>query len=238
MRFFALLFILAFLAASCSDGGLGYNDPLYDMKSSVNPQGEGEVNPPFGTYVEGKTITIEAVDIQPADTMQFLNWTGDTTATDNPLTFEISRDMNLVANYGVPDYIFRLLVADGVNPRMDLVFGMEEGATDGFDEGVDRELPPSPPDNGFDARLSIPSYGLAEDYRSFDKDSLGWQLDMQSELANDVTLKWDYSDKTYFNRIRLTDSPNESTFTVDMKTNSFYTVTEDTKTTLYIIGIR
>ncbi|WP_138429976.1 InlB B-repeat-containing protein [Fodinibius saliphilus] len=238
MRLFALLVIFSLLSISCTDGGLGYNDPLFDMKSSVTPPGAGEVNPPFGTYAEGRSITVEAVDLQPSDTLHFLNWTGDTTATDNPLTFEITRDMNLTANFGVPDYIFRLLVTDGVNPEMDLVLGMEEGATDGFDEGIDRDLPPPPPDNGFDARFSIPNYGLAEDYRSFDKDTLSWTLDIQSEQANDVTLKWNYSDKTYFNTIQLTDSPNEPSFIVDMKTERSYIISGATKTTLYIIGER
>ncbi len=314
MRFSVLISILILLPLACSDSGLGPDNPLVDLTTSVSPEGEGTVNPPEGTYESGKEITIEAIDSNPTDSLQFLSWSGDTTATDNPLTFDITEDMHLTANFGKPDfslttsvtpegagsvspssgefqidteveveatasdgYYFQewtgdisstenplvftiesdteitavfeegmaqqafthqVSVSDGVNPPANVYFGMNSDATAGFDSGLDRDLPPPPPGNGFDARFSIPDYGLAEDYRPIRDEETQWTMQIQSADTNDVTLSWDFSNSNHVGSLTLSDDPENPSFEVDMKSETSHQVTGTTQTTLYIISER
>jgi len=314
MRFTALIAIFLLLPLACSDAGLGPDNPLVDLTTSVNPEGEGTVNPPEGTYESGKEITIEAVDSQPDDSLQFKSWSGDTTATDNPLTFTITEDMQLTANFGKPDFLLttsvspegagsvspssgefqidtevevaasaaegyyfqewtgdisstqnplvftiesdtdltavfeegvaqqaftnQVTMSDGVNPDINIFFGMNGNATAGFDSGLDRDLPPVPPGDGFDARFSIPDYGLAEDYRPIRDGQTQWTMQIQSAEINDVTLSWDFSNSNHIGSLTLTDDPENPSFELDMKSETSHQVTGTIQSTLYIISER
>ena len=306
------MFILVPLA--CSDSGLGPDNPLVDLTTSVNPAEEGTVNPPSGTYESGEEITIEAVDSQPDDSLQFLRWSGDTSATENPLTFTITEDTDLTANFGKPDftlmtsvipegagsvspssgefpidtqlqvqatgtegYVFQewtgdinstdnplvfniesdteitavfqegesqqsfehqISLSDGVNPAVTLSFGMKSEATSGFDSGINRDLPPPPPGSGFDARFSIPDYGLAEDYRAVRNQETEWTMQIQSVDTNNVTLSWDFSGTSHIGSLTLVDDPQNPSLEVDMKSENTHQVTGTTQSTLYIISDR
>ena len=48
-------------------------------------------------YDEGTQVTLTAVP--DSSTWEFVEWTGDTTSTDNPLTFTVMNDMNLTAHF-------------------------------------------------------------------------------------------------------------------------------------------
>lgn len=457
MRFLVLLVILSILPVACSDSGLNVDNDLVEMTASVNPEGAGSVNPPSGTYEVGKAIKIEAVDANPADSLQFLSWSGDTTATENPLRFSIQRDMDLTANFGKPDFslitsvtpegagtvdpssgkyqigtevevmasgvdgyqfqewsgdttssenplrftiqkdmeliahfdkpIFSFLasvspqgvgtvepsegefesgsevevaasstnedynfsgwsgditssdnpltftiennvdlvanfektsysysasvtpesagsvnpadgnyktgsqiqatasanegyqftewqgdisstanpvsltinsdtkitaafekisqpfanqisVSDGVNPSTTLTFGMDEQATADFDPNLDKDLPPRPPAGAFDARFTIPGYGLSKDYRAVREQATQWTLQTQSAKENTVTFSWDFSNSSHLGSLVLTDDLENPTVEIDMESRTSYEVSGQTETVLYIISER
>ena len=63
---------------------------------TTNVVGEGTVGGNEGSYVEGTTATLTA---NPANHYDFVNWTGDVTSTDNPLTITVNSDMTVTANF-------------------------------------------------------------------------------------------------------------------------------------------
>ena len=63
---------------------------------TTNVVGEGTVEGNAGSYVEGKIATLTAT---PAAHYDFVNWTGDVTSTDNPLTITVNSDMTVTANF-------------------------------------------------------------------------------------------------------------------------------------------
>ena len=64
---------------------------------TINVVGEGTVTGAnTGTYLEGTELTLTA---SPADHYDFVNWTGDVTSTDNPLTITVNSDMTVTANF-------------------------------------------------------------------------------------------------------------------------------------------
>lgn len=383
LKYILAVLLLGLIPFACSDIGLGPDSLLVEMNASVTPSGAGTANPPTGTYERGKEITIEATDEKPADSLQFLGWSGDTTAVENPLVFNINRDMeltahfgksellitasaqpegsgvvnpdsaiygfgdqvqleavadtgyefiswsgdttgisnplqltitrdmNLVANFGpkvysftssvepptggivepsegnyewgtelsvaaTPNEGFRFLEWHGdtsstsnplnllmnsdkvltavfdkiarpftnrisVNGGVDtttITFGMHAKATAGFDQGIDRDLPPPPPSGEFDARFTIPDYGLAEDYRAVREQQTLWTMRLQSAEKDTVSLSWDFSNSAHLGSLILTNNPDNPSFEINMKNRTSYQISGTTKTVLYIISER
>ncbi|MBD2723062.1 pectate lyase family protein [Hymenobacter armeniacus] len=58
--------------------------------------GQGTVAPASGTYALGQSVTLTAT---PATGWQFAGWSGDTTATTNPLTFRVKNSKVLRATF-------------------------------------------------------------------------------------------------------------------------------------------
>ena len=69
--------------------------------------GNGTVgqSPAGPTYNYGTSVTATAT---PATSYRFVNWTGDTTATTNPLPLVMARDHNLTANFAINTYTLTL----------------------------------------------------------------------------------------------------------------------------------
>ena len=78
---------------------------------STSVVGQGSVSPASGIYNQGQVLTLTAA---PAAGWQFLGWSGDTTATTNPLTFPVRRNRNLTATFtqsttpGAPGVLVRI----------------------------------------------------------------------------------------------------------------------------------
>ena len=69
--------------------------PEYNVTINVN--GNGTVTGAnTGKYLEGTELTLTAT---PAEHHDFINWTGDITSTDNPLTITVNSDINITANF-------------------------------------------------------------------------------------------------------------------------------------------
>jgi uncharacterized repeat protein (TIGR02543 family) len=212
---------------------------LVDMTAIVSPEEAGTVNPPEGTYFSGREITVEAIS---ADShWVFTGWTGDTTASDDSLTFHITRNMNLIANYEIPKedlgqaFTNLITVTDGVNTK-DVLFGMKEGATSGYDSGIDQDLPPRPLEGSFYRRFNIPDYGLKEDYRAISGQETIWELEVSPETGRTITLNWDFSNTNHVGSLMLTDDLENPSFEIDMKEQNSHSLSTEIASVVYIIS--
>lgn len=108
MRTLLSILLASLVLAHCSSSTSGGNEkevPTYRFSASASPSGGGSVSPSSGTYDEGAEVRVEA---SASDGWQFREWTGDISSTDNPLTFTISSDTELTANFEetTPTYRF------------------------------------------------------------------------------------------------------------------------------------
>jgi uncharacterized repeat protein (TIGR02543 family) len=231
MRLLLISFLLSFMLTNCPTVE---DTDIVEMQATVNPEEAGEVNPPTGSYITGKEIIITT---SPAGSQwQFTGWTGDTTAQEDSLTFAITRNMNLVANYELPKaFSEQITLADGINSKT-LTFGMHPDATAGFDSNIDTELPNMAPPGGFYRRFNIPDYALSEDFRAVQAQQTVWEMEFSSQEGQNITLSWDLSGTAHVGTLVLTDDPQNPAFELDMKTNNSYEVTDTSINTLYIIS--
>lgn len=235
MRLLLISLLLSFMLTNCPSES---DTELVDMTATVSPEEAGSVNPPEGTYFSGREITVEAV---AADSQWvFTGWTGDTTASDDSLTFSITRDMSLIANYEIPienqAFTHSITVTDGLNSK-DVLFGMKEGATSGYDSELEGEpLPPRPPEGSFYRRFNIPNYGLQEDYRAISSETTIWELEVAPDAGRTITLNWDFSETSHIGTLTLTDDPENPSFEVDMKAQNSHSLSRESASVVYIIS--
>ena len=64
---------------------------------TVNNPAWGSATPTNGTYAQGWLVQVLAT---PANYFQFANWTGDTSASNNPITVMLNTNITLQANFG------------------------------------------------------------------------------------------------------------------------------------------
>jgi hypothetical protein len=67
----------------------------YTVTTAVDPIGTGTVTGD-GNYNEGTTATLTAI---PAVSSLFINWSGDTAGTENPIGILVNADKNVTANF-------------------------------------------------------------------------------------------------------------------------------------------
>lgn len=201
-------------------------DPTLSV--SVDPTEGGNVDPAEGSFDFGTSVDVEAT---AAEGWEFVEWSGDTSSTSNPLALTMEKSYNLTANFkrSSTEFTNQITVTDGPN-SMDLTFGMDTEATAGFDDGLDRDLPPPPPAGSFYAQFNIPDYALAEDYRPV-SDEATWTLEFEPESDPEeertITINWDFSDTNHVGDLTLT-APNNSSFEdIDMKSNTSVEVPND-----------
>lgn len=234
MKLFLTFLLLSFMLTNCPTEE---DTNIVDMTAIVSPEEAGEVNPKQGSYIAGSEITIETEAVD--DRWEFAGWEGDTTASDDSLAFTIVQDMNLIATYEIPFEAFKnsIIVTDGLN-RKEVVFGMHEDATAGFDSGIDKDLPPRPPEDSFYRRFNIPDYGLKEDFRAISNDETIWELEVSPEGDRSISLEWDFSNTEHRGTLTLTDDLENPTTEIDMKTETSYEASKEPVTRLYIISAK
>lgn len=234
MRLLLISVLLSFMLTNCPSES---DTELVDMTATVNPEEAGVVNPPEGTYFSGREINVET---EPSgEEWEFTGWSGDTSASESSLSFNITRNMNLVANYEIPlraqAFSNTVTVSDGINSK-DVIFGMNADATSGYDSGIDEDLPPRPPQGSFYRRFNIPDYGLKEDYRSIRSEQTVWELEFAPESGRSITLNWDLSGTAHIGALTLTDDVDNPSIEVNMKSSTSYEVTDQSVNTLYILS--
>ncbi|MDX1639973.1 MAG: hypothetical protein R3281_18590 [Balneolaceae bacterium] len=196
------------------------------FSATVAPPGSGTVSTDSAYYRDRAMIEIRAT---PNEGWEFAEWTGDTTASSNPLIFTITRDMNLTANFRQPEpevnaFFDSVTVSDAQN-SMELYLGMQEGATAGYDPQLDLEAPPQPPSGSFFANFLIEDYNLRGDMRPLTTDRVVWQLEFApQEGQGPVSIRWDFSDIAGDQQFTLADRLQEPAVKIDMRAeNKFQT---------------
>ncbi len=68
--------------------------PAEKLTLTVVVDGKGSVTPNGGKYDSGTKVTLTAM---PEEGWEFVNWSGDASGSDNPLTVTISKNMTIMA---------------------------------------------------------------------------------------------------------------------------------------------
>lgn len=203
----------------------------YSFSVSIDPSDAGSVTPSSGNYDEGTEVTVEA---DPNDGWTFEEWSGDQQSEENPLTFTITENTSLTANFLQKEskYAVQMVAGDGQN-SIDLGFGQDVDGTGEFDDSLDQEAPPPPPADALHAFFKINDLSLFKDFRSSTKQQVQWKLNYQVSSNRDFQLDWNIPDdaQTPGNLI-LTDE--SSSFEVDMLNNSAHAISGTSNGTLII----
>jgi uncharacterized repeat protein (TIGR02543 family) len=212
---------LSFTIDSNTDLTANFTKATHKMTTTADPSEGGSVTPSSGTYEHGTDVTIEATSNKG---WEFAGWSGDLQSNDNPLTFTLNEDTDLKANFEDQRsvYTVELMVIDS-KETLDISFGQQQGATQGFDDGIDEEAPPAPPGDALHAYFATGELDLFKDFRSNLKKQVAWNLNYQLGRGSELTLEWDITtDKKTPGTLILTDSSNS--FEVDMFTQKSHTV--------------
>ena len=73
----------------------------------LTPSEGGIVTPESGTYNENESVALLAI---PDSTFVFVNWTGSSTSTDNPLSVSMDADKSYTANFTKKQYPLTILI--------------------------------------------------------------------------------------------------------------------------------
>lgn len=204
---------LTFLFLSCGEFDQAER---VNINVSVNPEGAGNVLTSGGIDL-GNTAEFLAVENAG---WTFAGWSGDVESFENPLRVELEGDIEIIGNFSlfVNEYEFSLTVADPVS-SVDLKFGQNPSATDGFDSGFDFEAPPPPPD-GVHAWFETGDLKLFDDFRNAFSREITWNLKLQNATSGSSTLQWS-SEIVEFSGSLILSSP-QGEFTVDMIENDSF----------------
>ena len=96
---FLLALIILVLLYSCETTNSDFVDSLpniYTLKTTVEPDSAGTVNPSGGTFSRGETVFIEAL---PGDGFVFDQWGGDLTGSENFITLTFTQDRTITAYF-------------------------------------------------------------------------------------------------------------------------------------------
>jgi hypothetical protein len=101
MKHIHLVFLSLLVLWGCTTG----NNPTYTLTTTVSPAGSGSISPTQTTFNKGDVVILQA---NPQSGWKFVRWEGDINKTANPLNFEMSRNLNLMAIFegaGVSDTV-------------------------------------------------------------------------------------------------------------------------------------
>lgn len=203
----------------------------YSLSVSIDPSDAGTVNPSSGNFDEGSELTVEA---SANEGWVFEEWTGDQQSRENPLTFTISQNTNLTANFSQKEskYAVEMVASDSQN-SIDLGFGQDVDGTAEFDDSLDQEAPPPPPAGALHAFFEIKDLDLFKDFRSSTKEQVQWSLNYQVNSDRDLQLDWSISDGAQIpGSLTLTDE--SGSFDVEMLSDSSHTISGTSGGTLII----
>ena len=83
------------------------------------------------------------------------------------------------------------MFAISAGDSVDLRFGQSSRGSDGFDDGVDQDAPPSPPEGALHAYFEINDLELFRDFRSNIDQTVAWTLQYQVASGEDLKLEWE-----------------------------------------------
>jgi len=101
----ASIFILFLLLACSKDAAVPEEPAIVNYTVAVSASEGGSVNSSGGSYAQNTTITLTA---SAADGFVFSGWSGDVTGTTNPLSYSVTANASIVANFTRSNYSFNL----------------------------------------------------------------------------------------------------------------------------------
>ncbi|WP_441000109.1 InlB B-repeat-containing protein [Fodinibius sp. SL11] len=210
------------------------NDPEpveYDLSVLKSPSDGGTVNPSSGTFEDNTEVTVEAT---ANEGFSFREWTGDVSSENNPVTVTITGDTELTANFDDLRSVYTVqLFAISTEDTVNLRFGQSSRGSDGFDDEVDQEAPPPPPEGALSAYFEIDDLDLYKDFRNNIDRQAEWTLQYQVASGGDLKLDWEIvNDSKIEGDLVLTDE--SGSFEVDMRNETTHTVSESTSGSLLI----
>ncbi|MFV2014189.1 MAG: WD40/YVTN/BNR-like repeat-containing protein, partial [Candidatus Heimdallarchaeota archaeon] len=143
---------------------------------------------------------------------------------DEP-TVTVPVTLNVTPGGGGTDFSADFLVYDNGTGQINLVFGTDPSATEGYDPGIDVTAPPPPP-GGFDARFKIPGFDLLKDFRATNPDGIRiWHVDYSTDPAFEpISFSWDPGQLPSDGNFHLVDLFDDvDLVNVDMRVDSSYT---------------
>lgn len=207
----------------------------YELSVSANPSEGGSVDPETGTFEEGEEVEVTAT---ADDGWEFAGWDGDITSSENPLTVTISENTSLTALFEeieqASSYSYQIELSDG-NYSNTLVFGMDGEATTDYDEDLDEEAPPAPPEGSFYGYFAIDGYNLYNDFRPVTNDRTVWEIHFSPESSKTMTINWDFSSSDHAGSLILVDDVDNASIEVDMEAESTYEVSDSDLKILYVV---
>jgi len=225
LRILIILTAAMLIAAGCgtTDADSNGGDPpppppppatTYSLSTTVSPQGAGSVSPSSGIFDESAQVSVEADANQG---WRFDSWSGDIESADNPLSFAITSNTSLTANFIDVTSAYKInLTAGNSGEDISLVLGQQNQP-----ESV--EAPPAPPQGAFHAWLKRNGQDLFTDILSSGLTEAAWQLNLQPGSDEEtVTLSWQLEIDRAEGSLILTDQ--SGSFEVDMFTEDNYEV--------------
>ena len=103
------------------------------------------------------------------------------------------------------EYQFDIVISGGDN-EVEMSFGQIEGATNGFDAGLDLEAPPAPPDNIIHAWFVNDGKNLFKDYRDPEAEEVIWQFNFDPAGNEQITLEWSGDVENLPGNVAITNS--------------------------------
>lgn len=235
MRFYKLTGVVVIISIICFGcdlfgSGSGTTEE-YSLTASASPTEGGSVTPASSSFEEGSDVSVEAT---AADGWAFANWTGDIESNESTLTFSITKNTEVTANFTDRRSVYAVdMSASDSEETINLSFGQAEEATNGFDDGQDEEAPPPPPSDVLHTYFEINNLDLFKNFRSSNNSDIKWTLQYQVDSSKDLTLAWTIADDTKMEG-NLTMTDESGSFEVDMLSESSHTVSGSTSGTLTI----
>lgn len=197
--------VLAFMLASCGEFGTPGEGVAVSVDAVPSTAGFIETE---GEFTAGDSLTITAVSNSG---WQFSGWEGDIDGNENPIRIELEDDLNVVANFELfqTGYSLQMTLTDG-DRSAEAEFGQFEGATDGYDSGIDREAPPLPPGDLPDLRFLNDGRDLLSDFRNAFADDVEWTLSIRVPEDGETMLSWEAPSDSPNGSLELLDPDEES----------------------------
>jgi len=125
----------AFIGSGSRSNGYSVRCIKDEYTLSVSVQGDGTATPTLGVYAPGTDAQITAT---PSEGAVFVQWSGDASGTDNPLTVTMDSDKTITAIFGIEGKDNTTTVSDVTNPTtgrtwMDRNLGASRVATGSTD---------------------------------------------------------------------------------------------------------
>lgn len=165
--------VLIFLLLGCTKD----NPDMVSLNVSISPDDSGTINAVSGDFIQGTQIQLTAT---PSEGYIFERWRGDLETTQNPLEASLDGDLNMVAEFVIPDED-----GDGVPDKSDECPNTTVGAStdekgcsesqkdsdnDGIDDAIDQC--PETPEN-----IEVDEQGCADSQKDSDGDGVTDDLD-------------------------------------------------------------